>query len=120
MTACYLVSNAGTSTVNGIYEENGTLNEKPCYEIVGGGYWIYFHNIGGPFYSWDIGTTAVKEGDASGYYEVPWDEISTTPQLGTYPTFLPGGGEDPAAFVAIEECPSPPAGAPRTQAYVIA
>ena len=43
----YEVTDAGTTLVNGVYEETGTFNSHPLYTRIGGGYKIFFAYFSG-------------------------------------------------------------------------
>lgn len=94
-TPNYIISGAGTSSVNGDYLVNGTNDGVACYEIRATGCWLYRAEHRGEK-SWVIDTTIVNEDDPGNrLYFVT--NSSDTPYLGQYNT---GIGSVPGATVS--------------------
>lgn len=92
--ATFTVTNAGTVNVRGDYIENDTNDGKPAYEIVGGGFWLYWSNTlaGG---TWAI---AVILGESSDPMYLDLNFVGgATPTIGNYSNAV---GAPPSATVS--------------------
>jgi len=96
--ADYVVTNAGTSAFNDTYTENGTYNDKPCYQGDTNSMWLYYGlKFPGAHY-WVLDSEKKSVSSA-----IEWDYYDATMGSGDTPTegtYTHGTGSEPDAEVA--------------------
>ena len=75
-------TNAGTTEVNGYYRENGANESRPKYDLVTGGWYLYYFTSNDPDNRWVIHSNILAAGSAS--LGAVYYYATTTPQ--TAPT----------------------------------